>query len=80
MSPSSSFKKKTTTNVDIHLYFSLFLSIPHTMPQQMTEINLIKTEKTSLNLSKQSNITNCSATADCIYVDVHVAGIGKEKT
>jgi hypothetical protein len=31
-------------------------------------------------LSKQWNITNCSATADCVHVDVHVAGIGKEET
>lgn len=50
------------------------------MLQQMTEIILIKTEKTSLNLSKQWNITNYTATADTLLVDEHTASIVKEKT
>ena len=42
------------------------------MIQQMTETILIKTEKSSLNLSKQWNITNCSAAAESIHLEVHV--------
>jgi hypothetical protein len=49
------------------------------MLQQMTEIILIKTEKTSLNLSKQWNITNYTATADTLLIDEHIASIVKEK-
>jgi hypothetical protein len=40
----------------------------------------LRPKKMSLNMSKHSNITNCSATADCVQVEGHVAGIGKEVT
>ena len=46
------------------------------MLQKMIEIILIK----NANLPKQWNINNHSATADTVPIDVHVAGVGMEKT
>jgi hypothetical protein len=41
---------------------------------------IILTPKKLFKFFEAWNSTNSSATADCIHVDVHVAGIGKEGT
>ena len=63
--------------IPVSLVSSLCLD---TVLQEMTEIILIKTENKFSKFVDKETITNCSATADCIHVDVHVSGIGKEET
>jgi hypothetical protein len=77
MSPSSSFKTKSHYK---RRHLSLSLSLSEQIASANDSNYSDQDWKTSLNLPKQWNITNCSATADCIYVYVHVAGIGKEET
>jgi len=45
----------------------------------MADIILIKTEKNSLNLLEHQNVTNYTATADTVQLDVHVARIVRAK-
>jgi len=46
----------------------------------MVDIILIKNEKNFLNLLEHQNVTNYTATADTVQLDVHVARIAKDKT
>ena len=46
----------------------------------MTDIILVKTKKTSLNLSEHQNVTNYTPTVHTVQLDVHVACIAKDKT
>ena len=59
---------------------SLSLSIYAHNASAMTDIILVKTKKTSLNLSEHQNVTNYTPTADTVQLDVHVARIARDKT
>ena len=62
----------------LSLSLSLFLFAHNS--SAIADIILIKTEKTSLNLSEHQNVINYTPTADSLPVDVHVARIAKNKT
>jgi len=56
---------------------SLSLSAHNASPN--ADIILIKTDKTFLNLLEHQNVTNYTATADTVQLDVHVARIVRAK-
>ena len=64
---------------NLSLSLSLSVSLSTHNASAMANIILIKTDKTSLNLSEHQNVINYTPTADSLRVDVHVARIAKDK-